>query len=78
MKYDSLKHILHNHLHQATASFGYWILNTNQACYAGDHASFWVPLGGAASVLICLGIPLLTALPVWIYRCEEREDHFVR
>ena len=40
----------------------------NQACYEGQHLRRWTPIGVAASLLICFGIPALSALPIWIHR----------
>ena len=52
----------------ASSPGGYWIMNMNQQCYSGFHQSVWMPIGAVTSILICLGIPLLTLLPVLVLR----------
>ena len=53
---------------QATAPNGYWQLNMNQACYQGLHLSKWTPIGVVTSFFICLGIPFLMFITVWVHR----------
>ena len=40
----------------------------NQACYEGSHLSKLTPIGVVTSFFICLGIPLLSFLPVYFHR----------
>jgi hypothetical protein len=62
--------IIHSspHTPQATNPNGYWQLNMNQACYEGEHWYKWTPIGIVMSIVICLGIPLATFLPVFLNR----------
>ncbi|GAX80748.1 hypothetical protein CEUSTIGMA_g8183.t1 [Chlamydomonas eustigma] len=53
---------------QAAAPHGYWLLNMNQACYQGTHLSKWTPVGAVTSIIISIGIPTLTALPIYLNR----------
>ncbi len=53
---------------QAANPNGYWRLNMNQACYEGEHWSKWTPIGIVMSIVVCLGIPFVTFLPVFLNR----------
>ncbi|KAG2497692.1 hypothetical protein HYH03_004429 [Edaphochlamys debaryana] len=39
--------------------YGYWLLDMNQPCYSGVHASLYLPLGIACVVVFCVGPPAL-------------------
>ena len=56
---------------QAISPSGYWVLDMDQACYKGQHLTMWTPIGAVVSAIVCLGIPLLTALPIFINRSVQ-------
>ena len=56
---------------QAISPSGYWVLDMDQACYQGQHLTMWTPIGAVVSAIVCLGIPLLTALPIFINRSVQ-------
>jgi hypothetical protein len=46
---------------QAQSARGWWALDMDVACYTSWHATLAVALGLPSLLLLCLGIPLLTA-----------------
>lgn len=57
---------------------GYWLLNMNQECYAGEHAALWIPIGVVCIIVICLGIPLLTFMVTFMHRTTLDTVHVVQ
>ncbi|KAG2438083.1 hypothetical protein HXX76_005692 [Chlamydomonas incerta] len=57
---------------------GYWLLNMNQECYAGEHAALWIPIGVVCIIIICLGIPLLTFMVTFMHRTTLHTVHVVQ
>ncbi|GFR52978.1 hypothetical protein Agub_g15667 [Astrephomene gubernaculifera] len=52
----------------ATWKYGYWIRDMNQQCYTGRHLTLWVPIGVVAVVVMCLAMPLTTAMLLYMHR----------
>ncbi|KAG2501456.1 hypothetical protein HYH03_001236 [Edaphochlamys debaryana] len=59
-------------LQQAAWVRGYWMRNMDLACYAGEHATLYVPLGIVAVLLVCAGPPIASA--VILYRHKDCLD----
>ncbi|KXZ48974.1 hypothetical protein GPECTOR_24g264 [Gonium pectorale] len=47
---------------------GYWVRDMQQECYAGRHASVYVPLGAACVLTFCLGPPVAFFWATWRVR----------
>ncbi|KAG2438583.1 hypothetical protein HXX76_005133 [Chlamydomonas incerta] len=61
----------------ATWHYGYWIRDMGQECYAGTHATLYVPLGVVAVLLFCVGPPAASFAIVWRVR-NRLNDHHTR
>ncbi|KAG2501455.1 hypothetical protein HYH03_001235 [Edaphochlamys debaryana] len=55
-------------LQQATSDSGYWMTNMDLACYAGEHATLYVPVGIVAVLLVCAGPPIASAILLYLHR----------
>ncbi len=53
---------------QATWPHGYWVLNMNQECYAGEHRRAFLPIGILSLLVFCLAPPLASFLLLWHVR----------
>ncbi|KAG2501446.1 hypothetical protein HYH03_001229 [Edaphochlamys debaryana] len=66
-------------LQQATSDSGYWMTNMDLACYAGEHATLYVPVGIVAVLLVCAGPPIASAILLYMHRdkLDERTTQLV-
>lgn len=54
----------------ATAPFGYWVQDLDQACYTGWHLAWSLGLGLVSVLLFCVGVPL--AILLWLVSNRSR------
>ncbi|KAG2451053.1 hypothetical protein HYH02_004321 [Chlamydomonas schloesseri] len=63
---------------RAVWSQGWWVRDMNQQCYQGTHLNKWVPIGSVSFAVLCLAMPVVCAVMLFIHRWELRSPRVLQ